>query len=145
MMRMAESEKVKVDGIVKALTEELYAHNYVITRTEAPQIGLKVKHPSDDIEDWIWQLFKKHEDWLGIDRQINLSDDLGQEKQRYLAYDLAVIESVGSGFVYSVAGTAVRKNPPEVAFNVENTGLAATVGAQNEHQLSANQHYWGRA
>jgi hypothetical protein len=122
MMHMGDGEKEKVDSIVKALTEELYAHNYVITRSEGPQIGLKIKHPTADVENWMWELFRGYEDSLGIDRPINMMEELGQEKQRHLCYDLAVIETVTSGFVYWVAGMASRKAPAEVQFNVELQG-----------------------
>lgn len=60
MMHMSEGEKEKVASIVRALTEELYAHNYVITRSEGPQIGLRVKHPASDVEEWMWELFRAY-------------------------------------------------------------------------------------
>jgi hypothetical protein len=41
--------------------------------------------------------------------------------QRYLCYDLAVIETTAGGVVSSVAGTA-KKNGNEVDFNLDSQG-----------------------
>jgi hypothetical protein len=79
---MQDGKKEEIDAIVKSLTEELYAHNYVITRAEAPLLGLKAKRPTADVESLIWQLYLQYEEALGIDRAVNLPQELGSMAQR---------------------------------------------------------------
>lgn len=120
-MHMQDEQKAQIDAIVKSLTEELYAHNYVITRAEAPLLGLKVKKPAADIETLMWQLYQEFEQALGIDRMLNLPQELGSMAQNYLCYDLAVIENSASGVVNLVAGLA-KKNGTDVDLNIDSQG-----------------------
>jgi hypothetical protein len=120
-MHMQDGEQEKIDSIVKSLTERLYAHNYVITRTEAPQLGLKAVHPTADVEDVMWQLYLEYETALGLDVPVNMLLELGSQHQKYVCFDLAVIESQTGGSVNWLAGMA-SKNGADAAFNVENQG-----------------------
>lgn len=120
-MHMQDGEKEQIDAIVKALTGELYAHNYVITRAEAPLLGLKAKKPSADVESKLWGMFQEYEQALGIEQPINLPQELGSMTQKYLCYDLAAIENTAMGSVHWTAGMA-KKNGNEIDFNVEIQG-----------------------
>ena len=69
----------------------------------------------------MWQLYQEFESALGIDRMLNLVQELGAMNQKYLCYDLAVIETTGAGVVHSTAGTA-KKNGNEVDFSIDTQG-----------------------
>jgi hypothetical protein len=118
-MHMEAGETERIDAIVKTLTEELYSHSYLITRDEAPKLGLKVVAPSVDVEESMWNLFKLYEGHLGIDREINWGNELGAEKQKYLCYDVAVVESANLLNSFSYRGLATRKGQNEFEFNAE--------------------------
>jgi hypothetical protein len=122
-MQMGPNDGEKIDAIVKTLSEELYTHDYVITRDEAPKLGLMATLPSADVEDGLWELFRLYENWLGIDRQIDWAGELGQERQKYVCYDLAVLESQQLFNSFSVRGTVLRKGGQnEFEFNAEFQG-----------------------
>jgi hypothetical protein len=120
-MHMQDGEQDKIDSIVKSLTEKLYAHNYVITRTEAPQLGLKSVPPTADVEDAMWQLYLEYEGALGFDVPVNMLQELGSLHQKYMCFDLAVVECQAGGSVNWLAGMA-SKNGNDAAFNVETQG-----------------------
>ncbi len=61
----AEADKDQLESIVRKLTEELYAHDYTITRDEAHGMGLKVTKPSDQVEIDLWEIFKLYGAFLG--------------------------------------------------------------------------------
>ncbi|MGD0294127.1 MAG: hypothetical protein ABSB30_09750 [Terracidiphilus sp.] len=120
-MHMGDGEQEKIGSIVKSLTENLYAHNYVITRTEAPQLGLKFASPTADVEDAMWQLYLEYEAALGFDVPVNMLQELGSLHQKYMCFDFAVIESQVGGSVNCLTGMA-SKSGTDAAFNVETQG-----------------------
>jgi hypothetical protein len=117
-MHMQDGEQEKIDSIVKSLTEKLYAHNYVITRTEALQLGLKSMPPSADVEDVMWQLYLEYEAALGFDVPVNMLQELGSLHQKYMCFDEAVIECETGASTFLLAGMAT-KNGSDAAFNIE--------------------------
>ena len=54
-------EERRIDTVVQALTEKMYAHGHGIGRVEAEEIELPVKKPDDDLEDLIWSLYVSYE------------------------------------------------------------------------------------
>ena len=114
-----ETDKEKIESIVKKLTEELYSHEYTITRDEATRLGLKVAKPSEKAEGYLWDLYRLYEGFFGIDRPINLAAELGAEKQKYLCFDLAVIETDGAAHSFCTRGLAVRKGATDLEFNAD--------------------------
>lgn len=118
----AETDKEKIDSIVKKLTEELYSHEYTITRDEALPLGLKVTKPSEQVEKDLWELYRLYEGFFGIDRQINIATELGSERQKYLCFDLAVVETESAAHFHCTKGFAVRKGPAEFEFNADAQG-----------------------
>lgn len=118
----AETDKEKIDLIVKKLTEELYSHEYTITRDEALRLGLKVVKPTEQVEKDLWELYRLYEEFFGVDRQINIPIELGAEKQKYLCFDLAVVETENAAHSYCTKGLAVRKGATEFEFNADSQG-----------------------
>jgi hypothetical protein len=115
----AETEKEKLDSIVKKLTEELYSHEYTITRDEASRLGLRVAKPTEKIEKDLWELYLLYEGFFGIDRQINIAAELGAEKQKYLCFDLSVVETDSAAHSFSVRGLALRKGQTDFEFQAD--------------------------
>lgn len=118
----AETDKEKINLIVKKLTEELYSHEYTITRDEAVRLDLKVVKPTEQVEKDLWELYRLYEEFFGIDRQFNPAVELGAEKQKYLCFDLAVVETENSAHSYCTKGLAVRKGGTEFEFNADSQG-----------------------
>lgn len=118
----AETDKEKLESIVRKLTEELYSHEYTITRDEAVRLGLKVVKPSEQVEKDLWGLYRLYEEFLRIDRQVNLSAELGTEKQKYLCFDVAVIETDSTTHSFCTKGFAARKGTTDFEFNADSQG-----------------------
>ncbi len=88
------SDKVKVDKIVKLLTQELPTHNYLIGRLEARDIGLDIKEPDEKLDELMWQLYKQYEEWLKFTNPASAELDLGSEDRKLIRYERAALESV---------------------------------------------------
>jgi len=54
-------EERRIETIVQALTEKMYAHGHGIGRVEAEEIGLQVKKVDVDMENLIWNLYLSYE------------------------------------------------------------------------------------
>jgi len=54
-------EERRIETVVEALTEKMYAHGHGIGRSEAQEIGLQVKKPDDELESLIWSLYLSYE------------------------------------------------------------------------------------
>jgi hypothetical protein len=113
-----EKDKTRVDSIVETLTEKLYAHDYLITRNEAARMGLKVSNPADNVEDWMWDLFKLYESFLGIDREVNAQTLAAQQNQKPFVIESGVIESAGLCHGFTYKGVATKKGG-DIELNVD--------------------------
>ena len=118
-----KSDKERIDSIVETLTEKLYTHNYMITRNEAEDMGLKVLKPTDKIEECIWSLFKLYEGFLLIDKEIDILPMAKAQTPNYLCTDAALIESDTLCDVYSYRGSIERKKgTTEIELNMDSNG-----------------------
>ncbi len=118
----AETDKEKIESIVKKLTEELYSHEYTITRNEASRLGLKMVKPTEQAEKDLWELFRLYEGFFGIDQSINIGTELGTERQKYLCFDLAVVETDKAAHSHCAKGFAARKGTSDFEFNADAVG-----------------------
>lgn len=89
-------EEHRIDTIVQALTEKMYAHGHGIGRTEAEEIELQVKKPDIDLENLIWKLYLCYENEFKLQESQepegyfpNDSDDKYSEDK----WEVACIES----------------------------------------------------
>jgi len=89
-----KDDEKRINKIVKLLTEELPTHNYLIGRSEAQDIGLKIIEPNDKIEKLMWSLYKEYEDWLKITSPASSELDLGTDDKNCIRYERAAIESI---------------------------------------------------
>src|SRR5208337_1150406 len=109
-----EGETAKIDGIVTALTRELYSHDYVITRTEAKNLlGLKIAHCSDELEGAIMDLFQQYAEDLELRNAYSPEAALGTQTTKVVTLDRAFIESADRTFVFrskrEVKKTQIKK------------------------------------
>lgn len=88
-----EEEKTVVNSIVETLTEKLYSHDYLITRREAKDIGLRVEQPSADLEKAIFALYEAYEADLQLREPFNPLQHLGQNQQVQVTTDRACLET----------------------------------------------------
>lgn len=92
--KMLRSHKNKIDEqqintIIKYLTENLYAHNHLISRTEAKDIvGFKnlIKYAVSDEESIIEDIYKHYAEELELNKSFNLEEfahgmTIGQQKE----------------------------------------------------------------
>lgn len=97
----SEAEKAKVEGIVTALTRELYSHDYVITRTEAKNLlGLKIAECPEDLEGAIISLFQLYAEDLELRNAYSPESALGTQSTKVITLDRAFIESTDKTFVF---------------------------------------------
>lgn len=61
-----------INSIISNLTEELFAHNYMISRSEAREsIRLPVTYPPEDLENIMWELYENYEECLHLTEPFN--------------------------------------------------------------------------
>ena len=96
-----DSEKPKIDTIIGALTQELYSHDYVITRKEAKDLlGLRIAVCSEDLERAIMALFQEYAEDLQLRNAYSPEAALGTQGTRVVTLDRAFIESSDKTFVF---------------------------------------------
>ncbi|UCB57572.1 MAG: serine protease [Candidatus Omnitrophota bacterium] len=102
LLKMHLSGEQKIKKIIKAFTEELYSHDYLISRDEAKnKIGLSsVTEPNTELETKIWNLYRKYENDLEINSIFNADVFLGETNERTLIANRAYIESLPKSHVF---------------------------------------------
>lgn len=90
----SNKEAYEIDAIISTLTEELYAHNYLINRKEAKSIGLKVKNAENDLEAVMWSLYKEYESLLKMRELFDPTWMLGDNQEIEENFPGACIESL---------------------------------------------------
>jgi hypothetical protein len=86
----------RISQIVDKLAEKLYYHAYLITRTEAEELGLKIVKPQKDLEDLMWNLYSEYETAMELGRPFNPFDYIRPELEAERVdkeFDIAFIES----------------------------------------------------
>ena len=117
----SDGEKAKVEGIVTALTRELYSHDYVISRKEAKNLlGLKIAECSDDLETALMALFQNYAEDLQLRNAYSPEAALGTQGTRVTTLDRAFIESADRTFVFrtkrEIKKTQIRKDGIPIEF-----------------------------
>jgi hypothetical protein len=97
----SEQEKANIEGIVNALTRELYSHDYVITRKEAKNLlGLKIAKCSEDLEELMMALFQHYAEDLQLRAPYSPEAALGAQGTKVITLDRAFIESADKTFIF---------------------------------------------
>jgi len=113
-----------IEQVIKNLTENLYAHNYIISRREAKNnIKLKIAEPPPDVEKLLWALYENYESDLQLTDPFNpallLKD---QEQQVDFEATGGIVESWKNidAFVFEGRITRqLRQTPEAPPVNVE--------------------------
>lgn len=123
-MHMAsEGNGANVDSIVEVLTEKLYAHDYLITRPEAKEIGLKVVEPGTaGLEADLWALYTLYEKHVELGRNPNFPMLLGGQQQVRAVVDAALIESASVSHAFCYKGNLAKKSSGELSFDSDTQG-----------------------
>jgi hypothetical protein len=139
-MHMSPSvEKERISQITENLTEKLYAHEYVMSREEAKnEMGLKVTYPSASLEAYMWSLYRLFEDYLCVDREVDVLGLLGSESRKYAIIESAAIESTNYLHVFAYRGWFTRKGQ-EMGYDGESAAWEQVIprGVGNNEENSA--------
>jgi len=86
----------RIPKMVDDLAEKLYYHNYLISRREAAELGLKVvAAPAPALEGALWNLYLDYESEMGLGKGFDPLALLGESNEREMIAPLAIIESHG--------------------------------------------------
>jgi hypothetical protein len=92
----------KADKMADYLAEKLYYHSYLISRAEAPQLGLKVINPDSDLENLMWDLFVAYKQELNLGEPFDPIKLLPQDKaENTVVQPLALVENSRQRFICS--------------------------------------------
>lgn len=119
-------EEEKLQSIIETLTEKIFSHGHAIGRKEARDIGLPVYTADDKMEELLWRLYLKYEDFLKLNDPIYPETELGNEESKTLEdVPSALIESAEKMhlFRHNIQLNKNRKIPPSPQINI-NANLA---------------------
>lgn len=134
--RQDKLDEEKISTIIETLTEKIYSHGHAIGRREARDIGLPVKYPDDDLENLMWELYLKYEEFLKLREPIHPEIILeDKEHHKIENMPIAVIESSKKLYIFrtNVELKKIRKIPPNPQINI-NLGLQLPPGV-SPHQI----------
>lgn len=123
--RKEKIDEEKIGTIIETLTEKIYSHGHAIGRKEAKDIGLPVIHPKSELEDLMWELYLKYEDFLELREPMHLELLLkDKENDEISEMPIAIIESVNKLHIFktNIDLKKKRKIPPSPQINI-NLGL----------------------
>jgi len=133
--RKEKIDEEKINSIIETLTEKIYSHGHGIGRKEAKDIGLPVIIPDDKIENLIWQLYLKYEEFLKLSDPIYPEIELVRDESKILEdLPVAIIESTKKLHIHK-ANVDLRKNrkiPPSPQINL-NINLQLPPNIRPEH------------
>ncbi len=134
--RREKLDEEKISTIIETLTEKIYSHGHAIGRREAKDIGLPVKYPDDELENLMWGLYLKYEEFLELREPIH-PEIILKDQEQYQIEDMpiAVIESSKKLHIFKTNVELKRKRnmPPNPQINI-NLGLQLPPGV-NPQQL----------
>ncbi len=88
-----EKDQAKIGKMVDTLTKELPSHQYLISRREAKELGLKVSEPSGKLDELVWNLYRDYETQLQLNIPYNPETILGTNESVTTTFDRAFVES----------------------------------------------------
>lgn len=91
----------RIAKVVDNLAEKLYYHNYLISRREAAELGLRIINPSPTLEKALWDLYLAYEAEMELGKGFDPLALLGEKGDSEITASLAVIESRGLRSVIS--------------------------------------------
>ena len=99
-LHMKETKDEKASKVVENLAEKLYYHNYLISRSEASKLGLKIVNADATMENLLWEMFGLYKQELTLGEPFDPMQILPPDKtEAKIECSLAVIESSSKKFV----------------------------------------------
>lgn len=114
-MHQGCSSSEHVESIIENLTEKLYAHSYMIPRSEAKNgINLNVSAPSPLVEKLMWTLYENYEKELQLTEPFNPALLL-EEQERQVDFEATggIIESLERLDAFIFDGRVIRLSQHE--------------------------------
>jgi len=100
--RKEKLDEAKINSIIETLTEKIYSHGHAIGRKEAHEIGLPVEIPEKPLENTIWNLYLKYEEFLKLAEPLDPLVTLnGKEEEHLEQIPIAIIESENKTHVFT--------------------------------------------
>jgi len=132
--RREKLDEEKISTIIETLTEKIYSHGHAIGRREAKDIGLPVEYPDDKVENLMWELYLKYENFLKLREPIHPEIVL-RDRDHYQIGNMpiAVIESSKKLHIFETNIELKKKRniPPNPQINI-NLGLQLPPGVSPE-------------
>jgi len=123
--RKEKIDEEKISTIIETLTEKIYSHGHAIGRHEAKDIGLPVEYPDEELENLMWALYLKYEDFLKLREPIH-PEIILKDKEEYQIENMpiAIIESTKKLHIFKTNIELKKKRniPPNPQINI-NIGL----------------------
>jgi len=123
--RKEKLDEAKINSIIETLTEKIYSHGHAIGRKEAQEIGLPIEMPDDALEEALWSLYLKYEEFLKLTEPLDPIVALtGKEEEHFEQIPIAVIESANKTHVFATRIDFKRRRqvPPNPQISI-NLGL----------------------
>lgn len=103
----------RIEHIVDHLTEKLYAHSHMISRSEAiKEINLMVTIPDKTLDDLMWSLYNDYSDELELDEPFNPSEQLRGTRSDFEVVS-GIVETVNGLDAFVFSGAVERRDYPE--------------------------------
>ena len=128
--RREKLDEEKISTIIETLTEKIYSHGHAIGRREAKDIGLPVEYPDNDLENLMWELYLRYEEFLKLREPIHPEIILKDEDKHQIEdMPIAIIESVKKLHIFKTNIELKKKRniPPNPQINI-NIGLQLPPG-----------------
>lgn len=99
--RKEKLDEAKINSIIETLTEKIYSHGHAIGRKEAQEIGLPIEIPDETLENLLWSLYLKYEEFLKLSEPLDpLVALTGKEEEHFEQIPIAIIESENKTHVF---------------------------------------------
>ncbi len=133
--RKEKLDEEKISTIIETLTEKIYSHGHAIGRREAKDIGLPVEYPDNDLENLMWNLYLRYEEFLELREPVH-PEILLKDKDTHQIENMpiAIIESSTKVHIFKtdVELKKKRKIPSNPQININ-------LGLQLPHGVSSQQ------
>jgi len=103
----SEKERAQIPKIIQSLTES-YTHDYLITRSEAKQLGLDVTFPKSELEKEMMGLLRVYERDLLLRDPFNPDVLLEGNESTEFSFETAYVESTEKTFAFIQSGSIQR-------------------------------------
>jgi hypothetical protein len=121
--RKEKLDEAKINSIIETLTEKIYSHGHAIGRKEAQEIGLPVELPPESLENILWSIYLKYEEFLKLTEPLDpLVILTGKEEEHLEQIPIAVIESENKIHVFTTKIDFKRRRQipsnPQISINL---------------------------